>query len=100
MVLRLVICYTTAMQTLPRSSDHLRSHPAPVSHITLALTYGPSRTLTPSGCVMSRQSRCMQGSERANFRVPRVVPRSLLMTALLTAQMTVKDSAQPRQSLQ
>ncbi len=127
MVLRLFVRDITAMQTLPLSSYHFSSHAAPVLHITLALTppshYHPSPAITPvfmsaqcsfiwasgtitaSGCVMSRQCRCMHGFERANSRVSRVVLSSLAKTAVLCSAdsadvMAVEEPVQPRQSRQ
>ena len=127
MVQRLFIHDITAIKTLPQSSYHLSSHAAPVSHITQDLIspshFHPSPAITPvfmsaqcsfiwasgtitaSGCVMSRQCRCMHGSERANSRVSRVVLSSLAKTAVLCSAdsadvMAVEQPVQPRQSRQ
>ncbi len=75
--------------------------PVQLSPLSLYLhssrSYGPSATITPSGCVMSRQSRCMHGSERANSSA---LWQRQLCCADSADVKTVEEPVQPRQKRQ
>ncbi len=103
MVLRLVIRILQQCKNCPISpkSSHT-THPRLITPVLLSpqssyrpssRSYGSRGTITPSGCVISRQSRCMHVSERANSHVPRVVLRCQAKTAVLTALMTAEEPA-------